>query len=153
MTTSLNLLRYPALLLCLSFLLSCAGFDEVDMTGIKNVSIKNATAKTVVLDITVGINNPNNRNFKITRAKLDVEIDGKPVGIAKLMKKVKIHKNSHQDYHILLECQTESTVLLGFNALASLISSKSMSVNAKGKVKACSGIYFKTFDVDIREQL
>jgi LEA14-like dessication related protein len=128
-------------------------FQEVSISEVKSMKVKNVTKDGVTLDIAVAVKNPNTFKVKVTKADLDIWVSGKDLGTTKLQKTVVIPKESNTVHHIIVETKLKK---LAGGALASLIplfSSGSVNVKAKGFVKAKALGIGKKFDVDMEERV
>lgn len=97
---------------------SCVNYDQVEIKEIKEVKLISFSEKGLIVDSKVKISNPNIFDIKIVDSKLDVIVQGKPIGTTKIDGKLTLPSKS-EDFHTLR--LKSSFKDLGKNALANLI--------------------------------
>ena len=89
-----------AFLLSLSSLFSCVSYDEVNVTDIRRLDMKEFIGKSILLSAEVEIANPNNYNISVTDSKFEISTGNKLLGNFRIDNKVHIPKSS-KEYHEL----------------------------------------------------
>ncbi len=131
-------------------LFSCVGeLKEISINKITNFKINKADLKNIDAEISVSINNPNNKSFKIYRSKAQIFVGGANLGTARIVKKVKIPANSSIDNTFALHGDLKN---LNFSALANLAMGKPI-LEIKGYLKVGKWFYKKKFPIDQQQKI
>ncbi|MFI5141360.1 MAG: LEA type 2 family protein [Bacteroidia bacterium] len=105
--------------------------------------------KSIEGEINVSINNPNSKSFKVYRSKATVFVGGTKLGVAHIVKKVKIPANSSVDNTFVLRGDFKD---LNFGTLANITMGKPL-VEIKGYLKAGKWFYKKKFPIEQKQKL
>lgn len=97
---------------------SCVNYDQVKIKEVKEVNLVNFSDKGLIVDSKVKISNPNSFDIKIVDSKLDVFVQGRPIGTTKIDGQLVLPSNSEEFHTLRLKSKFED---LGKNALSNLI--------------------------------
>lgn len=147
------LLRTGIFIISLTSLMSCAEIQPLDIGNIDDMQVKSLNEKGVEMILGVTIKNPNNMKFKVKAYDLDVYLEEKKMGKAKLVNKVIIPKKSDQHYDLPVDVKFTGLLLGGLPILAKLKTKKNIDVRIKGNVKVRARMVGKTFPVDIKQRV
>ncbi|MEO8759666.1 MAG: LEA type 2 family protein [Bacteroidia bacterium] len=139
------------LIFCLSLgLFSCVGeFKEISINRITNFKINKVDLKSIDAEISVSINNPNDKSFKIYKSKAQVFVGGTNLGTAKIVKKVKIPANSSVENIFVLHGDFKD---LNLGTLASITMGRP-AVEIKGYLKAGKWFYKRKFPINQQQKI
>ena len=107
---------------------SCITYKDVEFKGINDVNIGKINKHVIPIELNVKIYNPNNYNIKITKANLDVYIEGKHLGNSKAQDNIMIKKNVENDYSIVLETSKSNIGKSIFSSLSMLFGSMMLEI-------------------------
>lgn len=105
-------------LLCTILFTSCVNYDQIEIKDIQEVKLVSFSEKGLIVDSKVKISNPNIFDIKIVDSKLDVIVQGKPIGTTKIDGKLILPSKSEEFHTLRLKSSFND---LGKNALANLI--------------------------------
>ena len=145
------LLLLIILVSCLSFN-SCITYKEIEFNGVRDVGIGSLNSQVIPIELMVNINNPNNYNIKITRANLDIYLEGKHFGKSEIKDKIVIVKKEEKNYSITLETSKSKIGKSLFSSI-SMLFGKSISLEVKGTVTAKAFGIKKKFPIHEKQQL
>ena len=134
------------------FFTSCITYKDVEFKGINNASIGDLKNQKIPIELTIRVFNPNNYNIKITRANLEVFIEGKYFGKTTISDKVVIKKNKEENYTIVLETSKSEAGKLILSSLP-LLFGKKLILEIKGSVVAKAYGIKKKFPVNEKHEL
>lgn len=124
------------------------------MLGVEGYNLDGVKSDYVDLAITVKINNPNNYNIRIKKTVLDLFIEKKKVGKAKMKNDIVLKKEANDEYTFVVQANYKELSNSVFSSLGSVLFKSSIKLGVKGKVKAKAfGLVGKKFDVDIEENI
>ena len=129
---------------------SCKNFEEVKISSINNVKVKEISAKGIEAEVTVTIDNPNPLAFNVYRSSADIKYGSMDLGTARLAKKVRIPARSNQQHTFILKGDFKSIAL---NDIMSLIDGKNKKLELNGYLVAGRLFYRKKFAVNQKEVL
>ena len=133
-----------------AFLSSCISeFKEISINRINNFKVTKMDLKSIEGEINVSINNPNSTSFKVYRSKATVFVGGTKLGVAHIVKKVKIPANSSIDNTFVLRGDFKG---LNLGTIANITMGKPM-VEIKGYLKAGKWFYKKKFPIDQNQKI
>ena len=138
------------IILCLGLsLFSCVGeLKEISINKITNFKINKIDLKSIDAEISVSINNPNSKSFKVYKSKAQVFIGQTNLGTARIVKKVKIPANSSIDNTFVLHGDFKN---LNFGSLANIMGSPAVEI--KGYLKVGKWFYKKKFPIDQQQKI
>jgi LEA14-like dessication related protein len=116
-----NLIRFSGVfffLLCTILFTSCVNYDQIEIKDIQEVNLVSFSDKGLIVDSKVKISNPNIFDIKIVDSKLDVIVQGKPIGSTKIDGKLVLPSKSEEFHTLRLKSSFND---LGKNALSNLI--------------------------------
>ena len=132
------------------FLTSCVGeFKQISINSINNFKVTKMDLKSVEGEINVSINNPNSKSFKVYKSKATVFVGGTKLGMARIVKKVKIPANSSVDNTFILRGDFKE---LNLGTIANITMGKP-AVEIKGYLKAGKWFYKKKFPIDQKQKI
>lgn len=139
----------------LLFLLSsCASsFQDIEVVKFNDFKILDYSPEKTQAEIILTLKNPNNFNVSLTKVNIDILVNGSDVGVVSLNEKVKFLKNSTSTHSFIVNGDYEK---IQSNLLAnafSIMLSKKIDIQGKGKAKGKAFLIGKSFDVDFQEQL
>jgi len=125
---------------------------EITIGDIEGISIVEMNKDYIDVDILIPIKNPNNFGFKITKADINLEMNGVSLGKISKFKKVKIPANSNDTQKFSVRVKMEDIKQGGLAFLGSLLSNKA-GIDMKGYIKARSFLITKKIDVDYNKSV
>ena len=150
---SLNF-RTSLYLLLTVFICSCTAYKEVELIGVNYYALGDLAKETVDLTVKLEVNNPNAYNIRIKKTTLDLFLEGKEVGKAKMQKDIVLKKKTQQEYEFTIRANYKELSGAVLKSIGSLIGKNKVSIGLKGKVKAKAfGIVGKKFDLDVKESI
>lgn len=132
---------------------SCASYEEVKFTGLKNFGIAGKDKDGLKLNLVVGIDNPNNVKIKVKKADLDLKFNGRTLGNLDLDKKVVIPKNSNGTVDLLVNVQTQELLKGGLGGLLTTVLSQKAEIGVEGEIKVKAFIFTRKIPVSFTEQV
>ena len=133
--------------LLFSTLLSSCSFQDVEVTGIKDVKVTKINKEGIEFNLGVEVNNPNNFSFTIQKVEADVYADNIYLGKVKSTKRLKILKNSTETYPLTFKLEFKDIKKNYLHAFKTVLSRKT-NIRVKGFVKARKFIFVKKIDFD-----
>ncbi|PCJ83610.1 MAG: hypothetical protein COA57_10860 [Flavobacteriales bacterium] len=133
--------------------MSCISYKEVQFIAMIGAEVKSFSAKGLNVELGVKLRNPNNYKITVVDSDLDIFINGKPMGKAKIKNKIKMKKNSEDVHHFIISADYDNAAVGGLSAIMAMLGASSMQLRIKGKVKAKALVFRKTFDVDFTERV
>ncbi|MEX2380100.1 MAG: LEA type 2 family protein [Vicingaceae bacterium] len=97
---------------------SCVNYDKVEIKEIKEVNLVNFSDEGLIVDSKVKISNPNAFDIKVVDSKLDIIVQGRPIGSAKIDGKLILPSKSEAFHTLRLKSNFDD---LGKNALVNLL--------------------------------
>ena len=131
---------------------SCITYKDVEFKGVNDVNIGDIKNQLIPIELNVKIYNPNNYNIKITKANLDIYLEGKHFGQSNAKKNIVIKKNEENDYSIVLETSKSKIGQSIFSTLSMLLG-KNLTIEVKGTVTAKAFGIKKKFPISEKHQL
>ena len=147
----MKLKLYLIAILSVLFLSSCE-VKDITVGNIESISIVEMNKDYIDVDIMIPIKNPNNFGFKVTKADINLEMNGVSLGKISKFKKVKIPANSNDTHKFSVRVKMEDMKQGGLAFLGSLLSNKA-GLNMKGYIKARSFLLTKKIDVDYNKNV
>lgn len=153
-----KLSNYFFFLFAFSFLLlqnSCSNYKDVQIKKVIGAYPTNVSAEGLEVDVAIKIHNPNNYNITIVKSDLGLSLSNRKVGSTKLVKKVKLKKNSEEVYRFSLKGNFDkSGDGPGINEIYRIVTERSMPLRAEGTIKARAyWLVSKKIPVDFSERV
>ena len=139
-------------LILLAFLLSSCNYENVEVTGVKEIKLSDINAKSLKIYGEVKILNPNSYPINIKRIDADVFINSKKTGKAKLLKKIRIPANSHEFIQAEIETEIDGGSLNLLPLVLQSAFSGKADIRLVGDMKAGTYLYGKKIPFDFTEQ-
>ena len=152
MKTSVRFILFAILIFMCTSLLSCI-YKDVEIVKLENAAVKKFSSKGIEADVFLKVKNPNSYNISIVNSDLDIFINEKPVGKAKIADKITFPKNSEKIHCIHIESDFEKLGSGVLTTLASVLMSQSINLGVKGDITAKAFILQKKVKVDIKENV
>ena len=130
------------------FNFGCSNFEEIKFKGIKSFALKEFSAKGILLDAVITIDNPNGVSFSVADTDLDFYLNDTYAGKAVLLNAIKIDANAEKDYTVNLKGDLKSGGAGLISVFMQTMFKKTVKVSTKGTVTGKSFLFKKTFLVD-----
>lgn len=151
-TECIRLYALLALLLSLSFS-SCLTYRQVEVMGVKDVSVKQFSTKGFSVDVALRISNPNSFKIKLVKSDLDIYIRGKKAGKARIDNKIVLKRHSRDVHQIRISGDYSKVASALGSGLLNLFSGRPVPLQIKGKITAKALMIRKTFPVDVKHSV
>lgn len=132
---------------------SCLKYEEVKVLGVEDVAVKKFSAKSVELEVSVKIKNPNNYKIKIVGSDLDLFVNGNKSGKAKILDKIVIPKHSEEVHTFIVQANYKEVMAGLKGGIFSILTGGAVPLRIKGKITAKAKMLRKSFEVDITEKV
>jgi LEA14-like dessication related protein len=138
--------------LFLFLIIGCGPIKPLTISEIEHVRLVELKGSAALIEASFKVQNPNSFGFSVKASDMDVLLDNAFVGKARIMKKVKIKRNSDQLYTVQVEANMAQFFL---NGLMNMMGSKSKSkVRLKGDLKVSKfGFINKKIPVDVEKSI
>lgn len=143
----------PIALMLVICLTSCLGLKEVNITGIKDITVVGQDENGLRLNVLVGIENPNNMRIKIKNAEIDALANGNKLGTAILAEKVIIQKRSSEMVPMDFYLKGKDLFSGSAGAILSTLLSQRAEVQMKGEIKIKAYGIGKKIPVDMKQEI
>lgn len=130
---------------------SCA-IQEVNVGTPKDVKVKNLSLSGISISGKIPIDNPNSFGFNVKGVKLDVSVNGIPVGCINKKEKIHINPKSNNAYSLNYDASFKDIVKDPV-ALKNALTKGSVSVKLSGYVKVSKFIVSKKIKVEHQENI
>jgi LEA14-like dessication related protein len=140
-----------ALLMLVAAMSSCA-IQEVNVGTPKDVKVKNLSLSGISISGKIPIDNPNSFGFNVKGVKLDVSVNGIPVGCINKKEKIHINPKSNNAYSLNYDASFKDIVKDPV-ALKNALTKGSVSVKLSGYVKVSKFIVSKKIKVEHQENI
>ncbi len=134
------------------FLSGCSGFTEVEVGDIQNFRLLGVENNIVKIQLDVPVTNPNNYNFRMVGANVDILLNGSQFGTVDHIEKIVIPANSEKVYTIKLDVKI-SSMLGGVFTIMNLLGNKNVDIALEGTIKARYFIFPRTIVVNERSSV
>ena len=134
------------------FIFSSCQVKEITIGNIEGISIVEMNKDYIDVDIMIPIKNPNNFGFKVTKADVNIEMNGVSLGKISKFKKVKIPANSNDTHKFSVRVKMKDLKQGGIAFLGSFLSNKA-GLNMTGYIKARSFLVSKKIDIDYNKRV
>ncbi len=128
-------------------LLSSCTFQEVEVTGIKDVSVKKIDKKGMDINLAIEIENPNNFSFTVEKVRADIYADNIYLGKIKNYQNLKVLKESKQTYPLSFKLEFKELKNNYLSALKTVLRRKTR-IRVTGYVKAKKFIFSRKIPFD-----
>ena len=130
---------------------SCA-IQEVNVGTPKDVKVQNLSLSGISISGKIPIDNPNSFGFNVKGVKLDVSVNGIPVGCINKKEKIHINPKSNNAYSLNYDASFKDIVKDPV-ALKNALTKGSVSVKLSGYVKVSKFIVSKKIKVEHQENI
>lgn len=139
--------------LFIAFVLTSCGLKPVTPQRVTDVQFGRIDflRGTVVMNMGLEINNPNNFAITVHGMELNVKVDSIPMGTVSIEDKIRIEKDTQQVYRVNMQAKL-TDLINGIPTILNAISSKSSNANVDGWVKVGAFGLKKKFPVAIRQE-
>ena len=135
------------------FSIGCMEYREVEVIEVSDVGIKSITLTGIEIGVSMQIKNPNNYDISIVDSDLALFAEGKKVGNAHVIEKIKIPKKSNKIHRFTVQSNTADIVSNAIPLLMSLMSKDVLAVQITGDIKAKAKGLSKRFPVDFKDKV
>ncbi len=122
-----------SLFLSLLFLVTSC-FDQPELKQMDNFKIDELSSEKVRFNVDLELFNPNGYNLKVRKSTFDVHVNDQYIGVAKVLEKVKIKRNSTKFANAAVQIDFEEGVF--FKLLSIAKSAKHVNLQLDGVLKA-----------------
>ena len=144
---------YPFWFILLSaLLLSCSGFESIEVGDIDDVRLNRFANKSVEFEVLMPIDNPTSFRFRIVDVDLDVYINNEYIGNISNVNNVLIPSRSSEIYTFPLRVQF-SNILKGAVSMFNLFLDRQAEIEVKGRISVRSFPFIKSMKVDEKTRL
>lgn len=145
-------LKILLVLVLLTSFFSC--YEEVELIKVGDYSIGKVEGDFINIHVNAEINNPNKYNIKIKKTALDLFVDKKNVGQAKMTNDIVLKKKTQDTYQFTVKANYKKLSGSLMSSLKSLLGKSKIKLGIKGRVKAKAfGLIGKKFDLDMEEDV
>tara|TARA_R110002049_G_scaffold218363_3_gene389849 strand:+ start:726 stop:1172 length:447 start_codon:yes stop_codon:yes gene_type:complete len=137
------------------FFTSCTGFEEVELTEVKELKVLNVSSGKVDFSVNAEIYNPNTFGVTVKGAELDIKLEGIDLGKTKLDESFKVKGNSKEIHQISFNLDISKLSLMSIPKLLGIVSSGGREVNVEvnGTIKGGAFLINKTFPVSVKQKV
>jgi len=136
------------ILLSLPLLFSgCAGYEDVKLLNIKDVTYQEFKGNVLRLAITATVDNPNFFSVRIKNANMDLRLNERVIGSVTQVEQIVLDGRTQKDYKIQISIEMKD-MLTNVLALSRVLMNEPQKLNLSGTVHVKSFLYSKTFQVD-----
>lgn len=141
------------ILLSAIILSSCGEFIQPSYGPTKDLKVGNISGEEINISTKIYIENQNNYGFKVKTKKMGLYSNEKKIADIKIANKVKIKKDTGQDYPIKIQIKLlKGTSLLSLGT-TSMLTNKPIKIGIKGKVKGYKFIFGKSVPIDFEKKV
>ena len=147
--------RLSILLMIFSIIIigmSSCSIQEISVGKPKDVKVDNLSFSGISLSGKIPIDNPNNFGFNVKRVKLDISVNGIPVGCLNKKEKIHVKPNSKNSYTINYDASFKEIVKDPV-ALKNALTKGSASIKLTGYVQVSKFIVSKKIKVEHTENI
>jgi len=145
-----KLLLYVVLFVGLTSFKGCFSYEDVDFNGVSSFNVPDKSLDHLVFDVGLDIENPNPYNLKIKPSELDIYINDKHAGKAKITDKITIKKKTRAVYIAKIKTNGKEVMKALGSSIKGLFTG-SMKITLKGQVRGGAYGVTKKFDVNFSE--
>lgn len=144
-----------AILLPFLLLSSCVSYDEVKITNIKQVDLKNFVGKEILLSAEVEIENPNSYSISVTDSDFDISTGNKLLGNFKIDNKVNIPKASKEYHELVFKVNMDDLAPGAQNTLLKMVLSgkQEMDLKVDGYIEAKAFLLKRKFPISFQDRV
>jgi LEA14-like dessication related protein len=140
------------LIISVFFLLSCDGFEDLSIIGQPDVKVIGVKDGEIELALSIEIENPNSKSFKVKEAAFDIYINDALMGSTHMKKAIKIEGNSSEMYTFPVNVNINGEGL-SLNLILNTIFQSRIKLRVEGNVKAGSLLYNRKIPVEFEENI
>jgi LEA14-like dessication related protein len=132
-------LRSHRIIVFLVFLFSLSScIEQPELKGFSNFKVDELNKNKVSFNIDIQLFNPNAQNLKLRGALLDIYINERYIGKAKLLEKIKLKRKSTTEDSVAVQMLIEDGMI--FKLMRIAMSGKTVDVRFSGLIKASASI-------------
>lgn len=128
-------------------------YKNVEIVKLENAAVKKFSSKGIEAEVFLKVKNPNGYNISIINSDLDVFVNDKAVGKAKVTDKIMFPKKSEEVHRVHFESDFEKLGGGVLTTLASVVMSQTIHLGVKGEITVKAGFLKKKLKVDIKENV
>jgi LEA14-like dessication related protein len=140
------------IILFLSSFNGCFEYEDVDFNGVESFNIEDKNLNDMKFKVGLSINNPNPYNIKIKPSSLDIYVNDKYAGKARITNKLVIRKKEAGVYYTLISANGKD-IMKAVGGSLKVLFGGNIKVRLKGKVKGGAYGVSKKIDVDFTESI
>jgi len=125
----------------------CAGYEDVKLLNIKDVTYQEFKGNVLRLAITATVDNPNFFSVRIKNANMDLRLNERVIGSVTQVEQIVLDGRTQKDYKIQISIEMKD-MLTNVLALSRVLMNEPQKLNLSGTVHVKSFLYSKTFQVD-----
>ena len=132
---------------------SCLSIKPLEMGKVESVNIEDFKSGELSLKVNVKVNNPNYLNFKIKDNHLDLLINNRELGVARVKEAIIIKKHTDDSYEFLVDVTLSKMPLIGLVGLIGVLKDKPVELKIKGDIRVKTLGISKKYPVEIIEKI
>ena len=125
---------------------SCGKFEEISIKGMKGFKLRGMKDGCILINLTLDIENPNNRTITISKIHFKTWLDKRELGTIRNSKKIVLKPSSREEYQVPIEIVLRTTAdifklmtlkedILNQLAIEGFIKGRVMCVSKKIKIE------------------
>lgn len=123
------------------------------MLKVTDVSIKEFSAKGIIVEVAMQIKNPNKYNISIVDSDLSIFVKGNKMGTANIKEKITLPKKSNKIHRFTIQTNLRDLTSGAIPVIMGLITQNSVDLQIQGDIKAKAKGISKKFPVDFKERV
>lgn len=150
-----NLFTVLMMIIMSTFFVSCSGIEEVELTKIEQLKVKNISSSIIDFSVNAEIFNPNPFSINVKGAEFDIKLEGIDLGKTTLNESFKIKGDSKESHQINFNLDISKLPITSLPKLLNLATSggKEVNVEVNGNIKGGAFLVNKTFPVSIHQKV
>lgn len=138
-----------------AFFSSCSDFEEIELTQVKELKVKNISSGMIDFSVNAEIFNPNSFGVTVKGAEFDIKLEGIDLGKTQLGESFKIKGNSKETHQINFNLDISKLSIMSIPKIISIASSggKEVNVEVDGTIKGGAFLISKTFPVSVKQKV
>lgn len=129
------------------FLISCAGFEDIEVGEIEEVNFNRFADRSIEFEVLMPIENPSSFRFRIVEVDLDVYINNEYLGKIRNVDNVSIPARSSELYTFPLKVEF-ANILRGALSMYNVLMDRKADVIIKGRISVRSFPFTRKLHVD-----
>jgi LEA14-like dessication related protein len=135
--------RLTILMLIISSMMllgGCGKFEDISIHGMKDLKLRGIKDGRILINLTLNIENPNNRKITISKIYLKAWMNKRELGVLKNSEKIVMKPNSREDYVVPVEIvlRTPADIFKFTNISQDIIKDLTIEGYIKGKALCIS---------------